>query len=65
MSETATMRKLIHKTEERKAALELAEARLVECIQLVPQLRTEGYSMEVIANQLGVTRQTVYERCKA
>lgn len=60
--ETPEMARLIHYGEERTIALDLAADRLEKGLDLVPKLREQGYSMEVIAEQLGVTRQTLYNR---
>lgn len=59
-TESKTMEKLRAYQDERRAAMELSDARLTLIVKLIPELRREGYSMEILANELGVTRQTLY-----
>lgn len=49
---------------EREQALALAEDRLLRILELIPEARAEGYSMESIAKHSAVTRQALYNRMK-
>jgi len=49
---------------ERQAALSLAEQRIEMMIQLVPAARDEGYSLEQIAEAVGISRQQLWSRLK-
>ncbi|CAB4171967.1 hypothetical protein UFOVP1346_49 [uncultured Caudovirales phage] len=51
-----------HYGQERQDAQALADARWESCLELIGQARKEGYSMEAIANAIGVSRQQLYSR---
>jgi hypothetical protein len=48
--------------EERRQALALAEDRYERCLDLVSQAQQEGYSTAVIAEAIGVSRQTLWNQ---
>jgi AraC-like DNA-binding protein len=48
--------------EERLQALALAEDRIKRIVELIPDARDEGYSMEAIARASHFSRQQLYTR---
>lgn len=52
--------KIQHKGAERREAQALIEQRDREIQGLIAEARAEGYSMESIANAIGITRQQLY-----
>lgn len=52
--------KIQHKGAERREAQALIEQRDREIQALIAEARAEGYSMESIANAIGITRQQLY-----
>jgi hypothetical protein len=52
--------KIQHKGMERREAQALIEQRDREIQGLIAEARAEGYSMESIANAVGITRQQLY-----